>query len=237
MLAYCLRFIYNAAKSPKERRSSRLSVAEQRDAHIRLILYTQSTEFREEISDLKSKRGMTPSSKILQLHRFLDEHSSWAFERKHPIILPAVARFSRLLIERKHHRLLNAGQQLLLASIREQYWPLRGRNLARQVCHDCMYCAKNNPRELSQLMGALPSDRVRPSLPFSIAAIDFAGPIVTLVNKGRGRKTNQSYVALSRSDNAINFIGTDNELREMQRFAESQAKRTIGDVLANEGIE
>lgn len=92
-------------------------------------------------------------------------------------------------------RLLHASQLLLLSSIRERYWTLRGRELARQVCHSCVRCARTNPRELAQVMGSLPMDRVRPSRVFSITGVDFAGPITTLVNKGRGRKTNKSYVA------------------------------------------
>ena len=45
-------------------------------------------------------------------------------------------------------------------------------------------------------MGALPKDRVQPCRPFFVTGVDFAGPTVTLVNKGRGRKTNKSYIAL-----------------------------------------
>ncbi|XP_025992254.2 uncharacterized protein LOC105204996 [Solenopsis invicta] len=45
-------------------------------------------------------------------------------------------------------------------------------------------------------MGSLPSTRITPSRAFSITGVDYAGPIITLVNKGRGRKTCKSYIAL-----------------------------------------
>jgi len=45
-------------------------------------------------------------------------------------------------------------------------------------------------------MGSLPSARISPSRAFSITGIDYAGPIIMLVNKGRGRKTCKSYIAL-----------------------------------------
>lgn len=45
-------------------------------------------------------------------------------------------------------------------------------------------------------MGRLTADRVVPRRPFSVTGMDFAGPIVTLVNRGRGRKTNKSYILL-----------------------------------------
>lgn len=92
--------------------------------------------------------------------------------------------------------MLHASQLLLLSSLKERYWPLKGRNLARQVCRTCIRCVRTKPQELSQIMGSLPSDRVRPSRAFTIVGVDFAGPITTLVNKGRGRKTNKTYIAL-----------------------------------------
>jgi len=46
-------------------------------------------------------------------------------------------------------------------------------------------------------MGRLSLDRIQPSRTFSVTeSRDFAGPIITLVNKGRGRKTCKSYIAL-----------------------------------------
>jgi len=45
-------------------------------------------------------------------------------------------------------------------------------------------------------MGSLPNERVNPSRPFTVTGVDYAGPLTTLVNKGRGRKTAKSYVAL-----------------------------------------
>ena len=45
-------------------------------------------------------------------------------------------------------------------------------------------------------MGSLLSDRVQPFRAFAVTGIDFAGLITTLINKGRGRKTCKSYIAL-----------------------------------------
>lgn len=45
-------------------------------------------------------------------------------------------------------------------------------------------------------MGQLPADQVIPKRPFFVTGIDFAGPITTLINRGRGRKTNKSYISL-----------------------------------------
>lgn len=72
---------------------------------------------------------------------------------------------------------------------------LKEKNIARKIVHECMTCFRNNPKPLLQIMGQLPSDLI-PRCPFYTIRIDFAGPIVTLVNRDRGRKTNKSYISL-----------------------------------------
>ncbi|XP_011861959.1 PREDICTED: uncharacterized protein LOC105558722, partial [Vollenhovia emeryi] len=172
-----------------------------------IIIEIQRLHFVAEVSDLKAKKQIRLTSKLALLSPFIDEtgllrvggrirNSLTAFDTKHPIILPAESTFTKLLFKREHRRLLHAGPQTLLYAIREKYWPLRGKNLARKIVHECMTCFRNNPKPLSQVMGQLPADRVIPRRPFYVTGIDFAGPIVTLVNRGRGRKTNKSYISL-----------------------------------------
>ncbi|XP_039315239.1 uncharacterized protein LOC120359878 [Solenopsis invicta] len=101
-----------------------------------------------------------------------------------------------MLIEREHKRLLHAGPQALLAAIRQKYWPLRGRDVVCKIYYSCVWCSRRHPHASSQLMGNLPADRVTPSRPFYNCGVDFAGPFITLLSKGQGRKTTKSYLAL-----------------------------------------
>ncbi|XP_018368835.1 PREDICTED: uncharacterized protein LOC108764926 [Trachymyrmex cornetzi] len=207
VLAHCIRFTRNLRKFTGERKTLSLSASEVNEAHLLLIRHVQASELANEIANLRKNHELNASSKILQLQPFLDKqgilrvggrlhHTPWEFERKHPIILPDRNRFSRLLFVREHQRLLHAGQQLLLASIREKYWPLRGRDLARRTCRECVRCFRAQPPAMHQIMGSLPRDRVNPDRAFAIVGIDFAGPIATLISKGRGRRTHKSYIAL-----------------------------------------
>lgn len=206
-LAYCFRFISNSRKKPEARIFSRVTFSELHNAKREIIKYSQNTYFPEELKNLRAEQELNRSSKLCQLRAFLDDdgiirvggrlqEAAWQFKRKHPIVLPAQCKITRLLIEREHRTLLHASQQLLLLSIRQQYWPLNVRNLVRQVCRSCVWCVRNNPSELTQAMGNLPIDRIKPSRAFTVTGVDFAGSIVTLVNKGRGRKTCKSYIAL-----------------------------------------
>lgn len=92
--------------------------------------------------------------------------------------------------------MLHAGPQALLFSIRERYWPLNVRNIARGMVRRYVTCFRTNPRPINQIMESLPSDRVTCQRAFNVVGVDYAGTIVTLVNKGRGRKTNKSYISL-----------------------------------------
>ncbi|XP_071578820.1 uncharacterized protein [Temnothorax nylanderi] len=206
-LAYCFRFIFNCRKKRKDRILTRLTLGELNLAKREIIKYSQRMYFQEDLKSLQDKRELHRSSQLQQLQVFQDEEglirvggrlqeAPWNFQRKHPILLSAQCKITRLLIERVHRTLLHASQQLLLATIRQQYWPLNARNLIRQVCRSCVWCVRNNPKGLTQAMGSLPGDRIRPTRAFSITGVDFAGPIITLVNKGRGRKTCKSYVVL-----------------------------------------
>lgn len=61
--------------------------------------------------------------------------------------------------------------------VRSEFWPLRGRESARNVVNLCPRCFGARPTPLQQPTEQLPRQRVTQSKPFSIAGVDFAGPI------------------------------------------------------------
>lgn len=87
VLAYCLRYMFNLRRAPGEQDSSRLSASELQAAHIRLIRHVQATELADEIADLKRKCGLKSTSKILQLHPFMDEQGCSQDGRATPVFI------------------------------------------------------------------------------------------------------------------------------------------------------
>jgi len=196
-VAYYFRFISNSQRKLEDRVLDGLTMQELTRAQNTLIKYSQNSFFKEDIFHLQKQGQVKLTSKLLQLQAFLDkdgiirvggrlQEALWNFARKHPILLPAKCKLTRLIIEREHRKLLYAGPLLLLASIRQRYWPLNARNLMRQICRACV---KASPKGLTQTMGSLSSARISPAHAFNITGIDYAGPIIMLVNKSRGRKT------------------------------------------------
>ncbi|XP_011884091.1 PREDICTED: uncharacterized protein LOC105571233 [Vollenhovia emeryi] len=174
ILAYCIQFISKLKPGGKE---NDVSVIQQRRSAITLMIkHVQSSSFRKEISMLNQGK--------------------FKYDKKHPVLLPGGHIFTKRLFSEEHILWLHASPQLLLASIRERFWPLRGRNLARKTVKSCTRCFRVNPKAMQPLMGHLPRDRVTAAFPFETTGIDYAGPFQIKDRKGRGCKVSKCYICL-----------------------------------------
>ncbi|KAJ0175902.1 hypothetical protein K1T71_008076 [Dendrolimus kikuchii] len=87
------------------------------------------------------------------------------------------------LFRYEHIRLLHASPLLLLANIRECWWPLGARNLAKKIVRECVTCTRHKGNTLSPIMGNLPNERLDPGFPFIRTGIDYIGPVYVLDRK------------------------------------------------------
>jgi hypothetical protein len=72
-------------------------------------------------------------------------------------------------------RLPHAGPPLLSASLKEQYWIPRMKQVICPVLHRCMPCFKLKAAASQQLMFQLPLVRITVARPFLNAGIDYVG--------------------------------------------------------------
>ena len=77
-------------------------------------------------------------------------------------ILPADCHFTTLLIRDAHQRTLHGGVQLTLATLRHQYWIVKGRSAVKKVIRACLACSRHAARMPTQLMVELPKARCAP---------------------------------------------------------------------------
>lgn len=150
-------------------------------------------------------------------------HSQESDNTKHPVVLPARHPFTRILIQHYHHRLLHAGPQLIMASVRQKYWPLGGRSVARNVVYNCRRCFLVKPTAVQQFMGELPAARVTVARPFSKTGVDYFSPVY--IRPGPRRPAVKSYVALfiCMCTNAVHLelvsdLSTDRFIQAFRRF-------------------
>ncbi|CAK9800717.1 hypothetical protein ANTPLA_LOCUS7241 [Anthophora plagiata] len=210
---YCLRFIKNARAgsrivrdSPTNRRTTYLTVRELQTAQEYLIRMAQRERFHTEIDALTKDKGITKQSSLHSLAPYLDSlgiirvggrlsNASIPYNKRHPIVLPSKHALTDLIIKNEHNRLLHAGCQQVVASLREQFWPINCTRNVKGILRTCVRCFRAKPRAVQYPMGQLPANRVTPARPFSTCGVDFAGPFITK-DRTRSKVTLKSYACI-----------------------------------------
>ncbi|XP_055713132.1 uncharacterized protein LOC129807708 [Phlebotomus papatasi] len=185
--------------------SESLQVEELQRAETLMLRWEQEKNLSQIITAVRANRYNSLPNPMRKLNPFLDSggflrvggrlhHSSENFDLRHPIIIPK-GKLAELLGSREHHRLLHAGPQLTLASLRRKYWLLNGRNTVKKIIHLCITCIRAKPPKSDQLMGDLPSSRVTSTRPFLHTGIDLTGHIM-IKRLPRGAAQEKAYVAI-----------------------------------------
>ena len=185
IIAWILRFIKNCRSDSKDK--SQLSINELQNAKMMAIKMVQKKEYASEIDELVKGEKVKRNSKIYKLDPFIDENgiirvkgrlenSHLSFETKHPMIIPKGS-FAKMLIVFQHDFLKHAGVDTLVSTLREEYWIVSCRRIAKTVCKECTICKVIDSRPCNEDASPLPDLRVTPSFPFSVTGLDFCGPI------------------------------------------------------------
>ncbi|XP_066261359.1 uncharacterized protein [Euwallacea similis] len=247
-VAYMFRFLRNCTAKGKPSTTERggaLTSAEIANAEIRLIKIAQEQSFPEDISNLMTNTELSHKSRILGLTPFLAEQSmlrvggrltesNYSYEKRHPILLDSKHKLTKLIFQYEHHRLLHAGPQQLHSSIRDKFWVIGGRNLAKLTYRKCALCFKYNPKIETPLMGNLPKERLLAEFPFKVCGVDYAGPYLVKDRKGRGSKTSKCWMALficfaSRAIHLelVSDLSKDSFILALKRFISRRGKPTL----------
>lgn len=209
VISYVFRFIKHSQKTPSNRNILVPTVPtadEMENALCHIIRAIQQQNFADERAQLLRKHFVNNSNAISSLKPFIDEKgilrvggrlnaSILSYDAKHQMLLPYRNPITTLLLEDLHKEHLHAGPQTLISIVKQRFWPIKVKILARSVVKNCVQCAKAKPKLFQQLMGNLPEDRVQPSRPFIISGVDFFGPVWTHF-KIRGKRPIKSYVAV-----------------------------------------
>ncbi|XP_023310638.1 uncharacterized protein LOC111691675 [Anoplophora glabripennis] len=205
-MAYCLRFLFNS-KNPKNKKLGVLTIKEINESFNVLLRISQEQSFPQEIRDLKKNNCVNNSSSILNLRPFIDSNfiirvggriakARLPYNKKHPIILHKKHPLTSLIIINEHKMLLHCGPQQLLYAVRENFWPLSGRDLTRKVVHNCITCFRAKPKACESIMGELPSERINQCFPFTNVGCDYAGPVYVKDRKTRKPILSKGWISI-----------------------------------------
>lgn len=205
--ALCLRFIYNCRAKTVERKYGPIDPCDLNGALFRLARMEQLELCPQDYNYLLHHGFCHRKSKFLSLTPFMDElgvvrvggrlqNSNYSFSKKHPILLPPGSLLAKLVFTHEHIRNLHCGATALLATVRDFWWPIAGRQLAKQTVRQCMICFRHVAQGLTPLMASLPKYRISQSPPFSNCGVDYAGPIKIKHKSGRGGKILKAYLCI-----------------------------------------
>ncbi|GFW01168.1 integrase catalytic domain-containing protein [Trichonephila clavipes] len=228
-------FNYNCRN--KSKKVGPLTVAEFKESEIKLIKHAQRSLFdKKEIpSSISNLFPFVDREGIVRVGGRL-ENASVPYLHKHPAILPKGSKLSKLYFNSLHTRLFHVGPQGLLNAVRQKFWPLSSRSIARKTVHQCVTCFKSRPILSSQIMGNLPSERVNISSPFTIAGLDLCGPFLVKYKNQRKGTLNKVYicVCIYFSTKAIHLellsdLTSDALIATLKRFTSRRAKYFVSE--------
>ncbi|XP_075163077.1 uncharacterized protein LOC142235702 [Haematobia irritans] len=206
ILAYVFRF-YTLTRKLRRYRSLSITHEEFKYVKERLIVLTQQTYFQREYTLLRNAKTLSRKSSLFPLNPFLDgkgiirasgrlTNGDLSYNERHPIIIPVQSCYAKLLIEFTHALLLHAENNLLMRSLREEYYISRLRSAIRKCIRECKVCTIYKHKIQTQLMAALPRERSSFSLPFTYTGLDFAGPFSVKISNVRNAVFQKSYVCV-----------------------------------------
>lgn len=173
-----------------------------------LVKLSQLDSFSKEYHQLLTNKPLSNKSKLLSLSQFVDSeltvmwvggrirNSPLPYNKKHPFLLDSNHRFSRLIFENEHIKLFHGGCQLMVSAVREKYWIINARKIARSVTNSCIVCKRFRFKSIVPIMGNLPKQRLNLGTPFETSGGDLAGPYFITDRKGRGCKISKCYMCL-----------------------------------------
>ena len=125
-----------------------------------------------------------------------------------PIYLPADNKLTHMIVESVHRRILHAGVNQTLTTIRGEFWFSSGRRVVSKVINKCLICRKATGKHFALPPEPdLPDMRVVRSKPFCHVGLDFAGPYKVM----QGEEEIKAYVLIltCASSRAVWFVDTE----------------------------
>lgn len=206
VLAYVKRFIFNC-RNKSTKTDGDLSYDEMQASLTLILQCAQRKMFPDEYIALKAGKPLPHKNRLNALSPFLDtnniirvggrlDNSPYTFDTKHPILLCSKHHITKIIFKMYHIKLMHAGPQLLLANIRQTYWPLGGRCLSKQTAGKCVRCFRFRATNVQPIMGNLPTPRTELEFPFLNCSVDYGGPVLIADRKGRGCKLIKSWLCI-----------------------------------------
>ena len=151
------------------------------------MICVQKESYEKERNALSQGKPLPRCSSLRKLDPFSDadgllrikgrlQHSDLSYDSKHPIIIPN-CHVAKLIVLFQHKFLKHAGVHTLMSSIRNSYWIVGLRQMAKRICKECVACQRFDSRPCNQPAPPLAELQVKSTFPFAKTGLDYAGPL------------------------------------------------------------
>ena len=158
-------------------RERTLTVAEIKEAETKLIKCVQERMFiygnKNKLSSFKTKLNEKGLYVLKTRITSRDDDSNFLC----PILLDSNHDVVYLLVRETHEKLGHVGSQIIMNNLRERFWIISLRKIAKIVISKCVICQKQKAKNLQCETPPLPLNRVRDVHIFEVVGVDFAGPL------------------------------------------------------------
>ncbi len=225
----------------RRHRNDPLTAEELASAEASLVRYVQRTCFPEDYRRLSSGDAPKKGSRLGPLSPKLEDgliivggrlqFSELSDAAKHPKVMPEKHYLTALIIRGVHEDQRHSGTSHVLASVRENYWVLRGRAAVKRQLKACVMCRRLYRATEDQQMAPLVKEQLAPNQPpFTYVGVDYFGPLYVRCRRSTVKRwgciftclaTRAVHVELAQSMTAASFISA------LQRFTSRRGRPRI----------
>jgi len=226
---YCM---HKYAKDKPKPETGPLTVQDLKNATKEIAKYVQRETYSNDIDKLRANPTKRTNGDLRKLSPILNdgvlrvggrlENALIPESQKHPIILPGSHHVTKLLLRHHHTALGHSGSDMVLNSVRKQFWVTSGKHAIKRMISQCIKCRRVSAPLGEQIMAPLPAVRVTPNKPpFSATGVDYFGPIY--VKQGRSEVKRYGCLFTCLATRAVHLevahsMTTDSFLGALHRF-------------------
>ncbi|XP_048245270.1 uncharacterized protein LOC125376894 [Haliotis rufescens] len=235
--AWTLRAVQNFLSTLKHRelkpnRNKTMTVRERTEVEYHLIEETQREAFPEEFANLEAGQGLSAKSKLFPLSPTFDgrfirvggrlRKAQIPNEAKYQIIMPGNHPVTHLIMEDMHIKSAHCGQEHMIALVRQQYWLVNARKIAKQVLRSCRDCHRRRAKPTIVKMADVPICRISAfEGVFAHTGVDYFGPLMVKERRSTVKRWGCLFTCLSTRAVHIelaNSLETDEFLLVLRSF-------------------
>ena len=218
--AYVLRFVSNLKRKKANNELTDGEIKQEEVQRAKELWYkeVQRSVFEDEKFDqVKCSLSLFMDEKGILRCRGRLENAPIPFDARYPILLPRCSRFTHLVINECHLKVLHNGVRDTLKELRSKFWVTKGRQTVKNVIGKCSVCKKIEGRSYAvPPPPPLPEFRLSDEFAFTRVGVDFAGPVFVKDVFSKKGEMNKAYItlftcatcrAVHLEQNFVNIIG------------------------------